>query len=541
MGLCGHKSSVHDPYKLSDTSSQSSPRSPPPPRSSGGGNVPVHDGMHSSDTEFSEGGRRRPSQVSVTGMATETAKRRMRLITETWGNINDLYGMDSGKLGEGSFGYVCKATSRETGVVRAVKVMSKSRTRDTRKRYRQEAAIMKLTDHPNIIKLFETFEDKQNLHLVLELCMGGDLHTRLQSMRHFPEHDAVELMKQVLRPVFYLHDKHLCHRDLKPENFLFLTPPGPINESLLKLADFGFARLVKRGQAMTTKLGTPRYSSPQVLAGQYGESCDVWSCGVIMFVLLSGMQPFDGKSDAEVMQRVRRGNYAFKGATWDAISDGAKDTIRSMLTYKEEDRATAEQVLQRMSPRNAAGDPGAQLNLTPNLLLNLQHFCSQSLFRRAALQVVAQHLRAEDSAYLRNAFMSLDSRGAGSISIRELRDQISYWGITASRPDLAQAMEDLHIEGDAEISFTDFLAATLSPQHYTQEGACSAAFRAFDRRGQNRITISDLWAVLYDSDGNEEQYRHAQELLDSVDTNRDGAIDFVEFRQMLAGETPVVH
>merc|ERR1719343_1469717 len=130
------------------------------------------------------------------------------------GKIHDFYDMDKKKLGEGSYGSVCKAKNKSSGSIRAVKSISKSQMKNI-ERFKQEIAIMKLMDHPNIIKLYETFEDHRNIYLVMELCVGGELFDRIIEAGHFTEADASNLMQQIIRAIYYMHESHVCHRDLK--------------------------------------------------------------------------------------------------------------------------------------------------------------------------------------------------------------------------------------------------------------------------------------------------------------------------------------
>merc|ERR1719387_2761101 len=229
------------------------------------------------------------------------------------------------------------------GLERAIKTISKSHMTNA-ERFKAEIALMKIMDHPNIIKLYETFEDHRNIYLVMELCSGGELFDRIIESGHFNEQQAAILMQQIIRAIYYMHENHVCHRDLKPENFLFLTK-DPIEKNLLKIIDFGLSCMFESGQVLTTKAGTPYYVAPQVLAGKYDKACDLWSCGVIMYVMLCGYPPFFGETDAEVLSKVRLGNFSFNAADWKNVSEDAKALIRMLLKMNPRDRYTAEQAL----------------------------------------------------------------------------------------------------------------------------------------------------------------------------------------------------
>mmetsp|Transcript_16118 Transcript_16118/g.13654 ORF Transcript_16118/g.13654 Transcript_16118/m.13654 type:complete len:156 (-) Transcript_16118:463-930(-) len=154
---------------------------------------------------------------------------------------------------------------------------------------------MKKLDHPNIIKLYEIYEDARYIYLVLELCSGGELFDRITNKGSFAEAEAIEAFQQIMHAINYCHSFNITHRDLKPENFLYLNDD---DESPIKVIDFG---LSKRGNTtqdvMTTRAGTPYYISPEVLQGKYDQSCDIWSAGVIMYILLCGYPPFYGNTD----------------------------------------------------------------------------------------------------------------------------------------------------------------------------------------------------------------------------------------------------
>ena len=212
-------------------------------------------------------------------------------------------------------------------------------------RFKQEIAIMKMMDHPNIIKLYETFEDHRNIYLVMELCAGGELFDRIIESGHFTEVQAATLMQQIVRAIYYMHENKVCHRDLKPENFLFTTKE-PIEKNTLKIIDFGLSCIFEPNQVLTTKAGTPYYVAPQVLQGKYDELSDVWSCGVIMYVILCGYPPFFGETDAEVLSKVRLGNFSFNAADWKNVSEAAKDLIRRLLVVVPADRLTMDQMLE---------------------------------------------------------------------------------------------------------------------------------------------------------------------------------------------------
>mmetsp|Transcript_10750 Transcript_10750/g.23132 ORF Transcript_10750/g.23132 Transcript_10750/m.23132 type:complete len:504 (+) Transcript_10750:29-1540(+) len=456
-----------------------------------------------------------------------------QFIIENTGKITDYYQMDKKKLGEGSYGSVTKATNISTKAIRAVKTISKSQMKNL-ERFKQEIAIMKMMDHPNIIKLFESFEDHRNIYLVMELCSGGELFDRIIESGHFSEVQAAILMQQIIRAIYYMHENHVCHRDLKPENFLFMTK-DPIEKNFLKIIDFGLSCKFTPGKPLSTKAGTPYYVAPQVLAGNYDQLSDLWSCGVIMYVLLCGYPPFFGDTDSEVLAKVRLGNFNFNPADWKNVSEDAKTLIRHLLKMNPKDRYTAEQALNHEWIKNKA-PKASHVSLQSNFVDNLRGFRSQNKLKKAALHIIAGQLNEDQIKALRDTFMGLDKNGDGLLTPAELKEGLQKAGLKEIPPDLQAIMEDVDADGSGVIDYTEFLAATLDRRQYIQEDVCWSAFRVFDRNGDGKISQDELKMVL-SNDQVEDTLGAGMivELLKEVDGNGDGVIDFQEFLQMMRG------
>merc|ERR1711972_640163 len=208
---------------------------------------------------------------------------------------------------------------------------------------------------------------------------------------------------------YYMHENHVCHRDLKPENFIFSTKE-PIEKSILKIIDFGLSCSFKEQQVLQTKAGTPYYVAPQVLAGKYDHLSDLWSCGVIMYVMLCGYPPFFGETDGEVLSKVRLGNFSFNAADWKNISEDAKNLIRMLLKMNPRDRYTAEQSLNHEWIKNKA--PKAQkVSLQSNFVDNLRNFRGTNKLKKAALHFIAAQMNDKQIEALRENFTALDANG----------------------------------------------------------------------------------------------------------------------------------
>mmetsp|Transcript_38649 Transcript_38649/g.124195 ORF Transcript_38649/g.124195 Transcript_38649/m.124195 type:complete len:477 (-) Transcript_38649:169-1599(-) len=431
--------------------------------------------------------------------------------------VTDTYDVDKKKLGQGSYGSVSKCVSKSSGAVRALKTIPKAAMKNV-ERFHAEINIMK---------------DQRNIYLVMELCNGGELFDRIIDSGHFTEVQAATVMQNIFRAVYYMHENHICHRDLKPENFLFTTKE-PIEKTSLKIIDFGLAHEFGPDTVMTTKAGTPYYVAPQVLAGKYDQSADIWSCGVIAYVLLCGYPPFHGDTDADVLAKVRLGNFSFNASDWKNVSEDAKNLIRALLKMQPKERFTAEEALNHTWVENKA--PKAKdVPLSTGMFDNLKSFRSQNKLKKAALHVIANQMSENQIKALRDVFMSLDNNGDGLLTIKELKEGLLKAGFEEIPADLQQIMEEVDSDGSGVIDYTEFLAATLDKKLYMQEDVCWQAFRVFDRDGDGKISREEIAAILTDGDPEVRSVavREIAELMKDLDKNGDGLIDFDEFMQMM--------
>lgn len=308
-------------------------------------------------------------------------------------NFKDRYVLGE-HLGLGQFGIIRACSDKLTGEVLACKSISKERlvTVDDLRSVKLEIEIMtKLSGHPNVVELKAVYEEEDYVHLVMELCAGGELFHRLEKQTKFSESEARILFRHLLQVVMYCHDNGIVHRDLKPENILLATKSS---SSPIKLADFGLATYIRPGQYLYGTVGSPFYIAPEVLAGGYNQAADVWSAGVILYILLSGVPPFWGKTKSKIFDAVRTADLRFSSDLWDHISESAKDLISGMLCVDPSKRLTAKQVLAHSWLRDslhASEDQLKQLNLnygqveattgcisSPQLAMNQEYCCSDA-------------------------------------------------------------------------------------------------------------------------------------------------------------------
>ncbi|BFG31616.1 hypothetical protein CerSpe_178900 [Prunus speciosa] len=249
------------------------------------------------------------------------------------------------QLGWGQFGVIRACSDKFTGEVLACKSIAKDKlvTHDDARSIKLEIEILsRLSGHPNVVNLKAVYEEENYVHLLMELCAGGELFHRLEKQGRFSETDAQVLFRHLMQVVKYCHENGVVHRDLKPENILLATTSS---SSPIKLADFGLATYIKPGKKLHGTVGSPFYIAPEVLTGGYDQSADVWSAGVILYILLSGIPPFWGKTKSRIFDAVRAADLWFPPDPWGHISVSAKDLIAEMLCVDPSRRLTAAQVL----------------------------------------------------------------------------------------------------------------------------------------------------------------------------------------------------
>ncbi len=248
------------------------------------------------------------------------------------------------QLGSGTFAVVRQAQMLSTGREIAVKCVEKKKlTQEDLDGLFVEVSVMQVLKHPNVLQLIDFYEDSRHYYLLMELVTGGELFERIVQKSVYSERDAREVIRTMTEAIGYCHERNIAHRDLKPENILLLSDA---DDAALKIADFGFAKPVDDG-GLKTACGTPGYVAPEILAGtSYGVAVDMWSIGVIAYILLCGYPPFYNDNQAELFRTIRSGKFDFPPEDWDSISEDAKDLVRKLLVVDPRKRFTYRQVLQ---------------------------------------------------------------------------------------------------------------------------------------------------------------------------------------------------
>lgn len=466
------------------------------------------------------------------------------MITDNISDVRVKYHINPKEIGHGHYGVVRKCMDRESKTWYAIKSIRKSKVGkvDVLKR---EVALLKECDHPNIIKLIEVQEDQKYLHLITELCTGGELFDRIiektqSDEGHFSERDAANLVGCILDAIAYCHDqKGIVHRDLKPENFLFSSKD---ENAIIKIIDFGLSRHddMKAG-IMNTKVGTPYYVAPEVLNREYTKSCDIWSIGVITYILLCGYPPFYGDTDNQIFDSVRTARFDFPSPDWDGISDSAKDFICSLLKRDPSKRLSASDALNhrwiREKTRDTTPPPKeghrrqrTSIAVAPRSIAFIKYRDMQKL-KKAALAFLAVNATNDDITALKDVFHKIDTNNDGTITLQELDECLKdvHFGPNVTS-DLRSLREELSLSGEDSLNWRDFIALMMDKNLVMKEDNLRMVFEHFKKSDPDHIVVSDIVDLV---GGSEKQ---AMDIMKMVDDNSDGRIDFQEFRKMMESD-----
>lgn len=472
----------------------------------------------------------RPSSATAVNGTTAGAKKRLTVLTNLDPNspkIDDKYVLDR-ELGRGEFGITYLCMDRSSKELLACKSISKRKLRTSVdvEDVRREVAIMKhLPSNVNIISLREACEDESGVHLVMELCEGGELFDRIVARGHYSERAAANVTRTIVEVVGLCHDHGVIHRDLKPENFLFANKK---ENSPLKAIDFGLSIFFKPGEKFSEIVGSPYYMAPEVLKRNYGPEIDIWSAGVILYILLCGVPPFWAESEQGVAQAILRGAIDFKRQPWPSVSESAKNLVKQMLEADPKLRLTAKQVLEHPWLQNAKKAPNVPLGDV--VKSRLKQFSVMNRFKRRALRVIADHLSVDEVEDMKEMFDKIDTDNDGIISCDELKTGLANHGSQLAESEVQMLIEAVDTNTKGTLDYGEFVAMTLHLQRMNEH--LQRAFSYFDKDKNGYIEADELYEGLAE-DGATDNKDVAYDILQEVDTDKDGKISYEEFVAMM--------
>ncbi|KAE8701213.1 CDPK-related protein kinase [Hibiscus syriacus] len=406
------------------------------------------------------------------------------------------------EVGRGHFGYTCAAKFKKgerKGQQVAVKVIPKAKmtTAIAIEDVRREVKILRaLSGHSNLVQFYDAYEDHDNVYIVMELCEGGELLDRILSRGgKYTEDDAKAVMIQILNVVAFCHLQGVVHRDLKPENFLFTSKD---ESSQLKAIDFGLSDFVKPDERLNDIVGSAYYVAPEVLHRSYSTEADVWSMGVIAYILLCGSRPFWARTESGIFRAVLKADPSFDEAPWPSLSSEARDFVKRLLNKDPRKRLTAAQALSHPWIKTC-NDVKVPLDI--QIFKLLKAYLRSSSLRKAALRALSKTLTVDELFYLKEQFQLLEPNKNGSISLENIKVVLMKNATDAMKDSrIPEFLASLNALQYRRMDFDEFCAAALSVHQlealdrWEQHARC--AYELFEKDGNRSIVIEELASEL---------------------------------------------
>mmetsp|Transcript_103700 Transcript_103700/g.274168 ORF Transcript_103700/g.274168 Transcript_103700/m.274168 type:complete len:618 (-) Transcript_103700:395-2248(-) len=464
-------------------------------------------------------------------------------------NINARFNLDKLTLGEGGYGKVFVARDKECdGRVVAVKKVTKTGKADTNDSLHNEIRLMKELDHPNICKLLGTFEQGRDMFFIMELCDGGELFDRIIEHGHIDEDLTCDVVGQVSSALAYAHGRGVAHRDVKPENIVFCSKDP--KDTTVKLIDWGLA-MSFIGTSMTSAVGSFTYAAPEVILSQnvktYTEACDLWSLGVLTYVMLSGKPPFWGNQHQH-LRNAQAEKYPMHGDPWDTLNVNAKSFVKDLLRANPSKRMTIDQAcghpwLKEAQLKKASGNAASKKTASANtagVLSNLTRFSKTSTFGKMCITAVARQLDHKALKNIHLVFRELDANGDGTLSMEEVSVGFKkmFGEDSQEYKDVKEMYESMDLDGSDAIDYTEFCAAGLGQKASTQDNVVWAAFKAFDIDNSGYVEVADIQQLLdvadvKDAFSADVCKQVAEEIMSQFDADKDKKISFEDWKALM--------
>ena len=440
-------------------------------------------------------------------------------------------------LGVGTYGQVFLVQNKYTKEYFAMKEIPKtSEDLLSDNEIMDEIEILKNLDHPDIVRITEFYNTENSYYLINEYCKYGELYEQVKN--EFSETQIAVMFRQILSGIAYLHSNNIIHRDLKLENILINDIEKSIttNEDLflVKIIDFGTAKIFDNNKMPRAIVGSIYYIAPEVILKKYGKECDMWSLGVILYMFIVGHAPFDGRSNRDIMEKIKGGKYLKNEKRWKKASNEVKDLINKLLVLEPEKRLTAFEALRhpwfKVSNSNILYN-----NITKeevlNCISNLLNYSIKSKFEELVLAYIVHNLpRPKQAKSCIKLFKLANKNEDGKL----LRNELKQTLLNFVSEEFLQNFDDIFslLDGDNNdyIDYEEFLRATLDRKLLVNERILRLAFRFFDKEKIGVISKDRIMKLFVGTNMTEDVFNN---IFDEIDSDKDGQIDFNDFKEMM--------
>ena len=447
-------------------------------------------------------------------------------------------------LGTGSYAKVQLVKHNINNSIRAMKVIPKKikvKTGQTNESdvYNEVCLLMKM-DHPNIVKIFEFYNGPKEYYLIMEYCGGGELFEKIVNSTLL-EIQCAYIMYQILSAINYCHKMKIIHRDLKPENILIKKDEDGFYR--VKICDFGTSQAFKIGDIQHKVVGSAYYIAPEVIQKKYNSKCDLWSCGVIMFVLLTKKPPFGGRNEMMIMQNVQIGEY--KSQLLDKYSPYAKDLVSKLLERDIKKRINAEMALNHpwfdvFKCKEILNDIQDK-DMIKRFINNLKNYSSKSIIQETALAyLVHNYPDLEEVVNACKLFGKIDIKGNGKITLKELSDGLCKLLKNKNMEEEAKKIfENLDIDDNNYLEYEEFVRAAIDKSVFLTNDALRLTFKFFDKENKEKITFDSILKIFENNIKKGVNINPEEELKKiikdiKVKTDEDLSINFPSFCELMS-------
>ena len=436
-------------------------------------------------------------------------------------------------LGSGAFGKVRLYVDRQCKSMRyAIKTLKKDFfNKHNLESLEREVDILRSLDHPNIVKYFETYEDDHFIHIVMEYIPGDNLFKVITNKKYFKftEKEICQIMTCLLKAVLFLHHNNIVHRDIKPENILF-SVPGDFNA--LKIIDFGLS-IQKNAKNDNRRVGTPYYMAPEMIHGNFVYESDMWSIGVILFILVTGKQPFRAHDKEGVFEKILNAKYDKKALEKSKCSPELKDLIKKTLVKDYKKRISIDSALKHKWFSLFEDNTKNEFKIIDqDILDSLQNFQYTNILQKETFYYLAKLSNDKEILKLKKAFEIIDKDNSGEIEYEEIPNIFKDLGIQASESELKSIFRSLDFHCDGKVNYSEFLAGTLSSLKNFKDEKLLSAFKYFDVNDEGYITCDSIITALKASNVAVDEV----EIIDYFNKRKLKKINFEQFKTLVLAQ-----